>query len=41
MAHPKKKLTFPEVTISEIEECAKKIPLGKASGPDGIPDEIV
>lgn len=35
------KLTFPEVTISEIKECAKKIPSGKAPGPDGIPGVIV
>lgn len=35
------KLTFLEVTISEVKECAKKIPSGKAPGPDEIPDVIV
>jgi hypothetical protein len=34
-------LTFPKVTLSEIKECAKKIPSGKAPGSDGIPDIIV
>jgi len=35
------KITFPEFTHLEILECAKKIPLGKAPGPDGIPDGII
>ncbi|KAF0692078.1 Uncharacterized protein FWK35_00036809, partial [Aphis craccivora] len=29
---------FPEVNMAEVTEASSKIPLGKAPGPDGIPD---
>jgi len=32
---------FAEVTCQEIREICKKIPAGKAPGPDGVPDMIV
>lgn len=34
-------LTFPEVTREEIKNCGSTIPLGKAPGPDGVPDLVV
>jgi len=33
--------SFPEITIAEIKVRAAKIPLGKAPGPDGVPDLII
>lgn len=38
---PKGSITFPEITMSEIIECATNIPRGKAPGPDGIPHTII
>lgn len=32
---------FPEVTCDEIIEASRKIPSGKAPGPDGVPDMII
>jgi hypothetical protein len=32
---------FPEVTCAEIEEHRKRIPNGKAPGPDGVPDLVI
>lgn len=32
---------FPEITTTEIVDSCKKIPLGKAPGPDGIPDLVI
>lgn len=33
--------SFPEVTLEEIRTCSKRIPLGRAPGPDGVPDMII
>jgi len=33
--------SFTEVTCEEIRELCKKIPSGKAPGPDGVPDIII
>lgn len=32
---------FPEISREEIIECSLRIPLGKAPGPDGVPDMII
>jgi len=32
---------FPEVTMDEVIEASSTIPLGKAPGPDGIPDMVI
>uniref|UniRef100_A0A2S2P488 Reverse transcriptase domain-containing protein n=1 Tax=Schizaphis graminum TaxID=13262 RepID=A0A2S2P488_SCHGA len=32
---------FPEVNMAEVTEAISKIPLGKAPGPDGIPDMVI
>lgn len=33
--------TFPEISCEEIIECSSNITLGKAPGPDGVPDMVV
>jgi len=32
---------FPEISLAELMECRLKIPLGKAPGPDGVPDVVI
>lgn len=32
---------FPVITVDEIRKCAEAIPLGKAPGPDGVPDVVI
>lgn len=32
---------FPEITTQEIIEAGRKIPTGKAPGPDGVPDLVI
>lgn len=34
-------LTFPEISCAEIIQCGLEIALGKAPGPDGVPDMVV
>ncbi|KAL4100909.1 hypothetical protein QTP88_020934 [Uroleucon formosanum] len=34
-------LDFPKITRLEIIKCAKRIPSGKAPGPDGVPDFVI
>lgn len=38
---PVRGTTFPEVTVGEIVEASRRIPHGRAPGPDGIPDFVV
>lgn len=33
--------TFPEISHEEITQCGLKTPLGKAPGPDGVPDMVI
>lgn len=35
------KYAFPEATEAEILQQAKKVPIGKAPGPDGVPDLVI
>lgn len=32
---------FPEISNEELIECSSIIPLGKAPGPDGVPDIVI
>lgn len=34
-------MIFPDVTLEEIRTCSKRIPQGKAPGPDGVPYMII